>query len=171
MVMIVIMVIDMQEFRFNFEDAIQIKGILAQHRIQGHLTAACAMQLGIGINSTDTRLNLAHFTFAHQIHFIENDHIGKSDLVARFRRVFQPLAEPFGIHHCDHRIKPCFFRHILIDKKGLRHGTGISQARGFDHHALEMEQGGRGQLLGGVPGVPAAKAGARAAGRAQREAL
>ena len=43
----------------------------------------------IGIDGADIFLDINKLFRAHQIDFIQDDHIGKSDLIFDFRRIFE----------------------------------------------------------------------------------
>ena len=94
--------------------------------------------MGIGVDAANARFHFGEFGLCHQIGLVEHDHVGKGDLVLGFGRVFQPVAEPFGVGHRDHGIEPGIVLHVLVDKEGLCHRRGISEAGGLDDDGVEL---------------------------------
>ena len=96
------------------------------------------VQLGIGVDRADSRFHVVQFSVLDEIGLVEDDHIGEGDLVLGFRRVFQTVAEPFGVGDGDDRVEPRRVAHIGIDEEGLRHGSGIGKAGRLDKDRVEF---------------------------------
>ena len=140
-VMIVIMVVvvaGLEEFRLDLEDAVEIEGAALQHVRQRHLAALGAVQLGIGVDGADPRLDFGEFGLGDEIGLVEHDDVGERDLVLGFGRVLQPVAQPFGVGHRHHRVEPGVLLHVLVDEEGLRHRRRIGEARGLDDDGVEL---------------------------------
>jgi hypothetical protein len=73
-----------------------------------------------------------------QIGLVEHDDVGEGDLVLGFRRVAQPVAQPFGVGDRHHGVEPCVLLHVLVDEEGLRHRRRIGEARGLDDDGVEL---------------------------------
>ena len=127
-----------EKFRLDFEDALQVEGVAAEHRVERHRAVRRLVQLGIGVDRPDPRFHVVKFFRADEIGLVEDDHIGEGNLVLGFRRVFQPFAEPFGIGDGDDRIEPRGVAHIGIDEESLRHGSGIGKAGRLDKDRVEF---------------------------------
>src|SRR5215472_13238621 len=95
--MMVMVVLIAEEVRLEIEDAIEIEGIAAQHRIQWNLGTLRLMQLGVRIDAANARLDIAEFVGRDEIGFVDQNHVRESDLTLCFRRVLEPLIEPFGV--------------------------------------------------------------------------
>src|SRR3954463_13220034 len=78
MVMIVIMVVigGKQKLRLDVEDAIKIECVAAENFVQRDLRALGAMQLGVGVDRANARLDLAQFGFRHQVGLVEENYVG-----------------------------------------------------------------------------------------------
>src|SRR5262249_47358056 len=59
MIMAVLVMLGLQELRLDIEDAIEIEGIAPQHLGQRNLAAFGGMQLGVGIDAADARLDVS----------------------------------------------------------------------------------------------------------------
>ena len=137
MVMIVI-VAGLEEFRLDFEDAVEIERAALQHVRQRHLAALGAVQLGVGVDAADARLDLGEFGLGDEIGLVQHDDVGERDLVLGFRRVLQAVAQPFGVGDGHDRIEPGVLLHVLVDEEGLRHRRRIGEARGLDDDGVEL---------------------------------
>lgn len=144
MVMVVVamimmrMIIRFEKIGLQFQDTIQIESIALQNRVERHIRFHGEMQDRVGINAADARLNLSQFFFCHQIGFIEDDDIRKSDLRFRFGSVFQPIVEPFGVGERHHSVKlRCVFD-IGVDEKGLRNRRRIGKTGGLDNDRVKL---------------------------------
>ena len=95
------------------------------------------MQLRIGVDPPDARLDLGEFGGRHEIGLVEHDDIGEGDLVLGLRRVLQAIDQPFGVGQRHHRVEPRRVLHVGGDEKGLRDGRGVSEAGGLDDDRVE----------------------------------
>jgi hypothetical protein len=64
----------------------------------------------------------------------------KPDLAARLLAVVELGGGVFGVDQGQDGVQQVLLGDFLVHEKGLRHRAGIGQARGFDHHAVEVEQ-------------------------------
>src|SRR5690348_16523686 len=94
---VMMMIVGAEEIRFEIEDAIEIEGVAAEHGIQGNLGALCLVQLGIRINAANARLDFAQLIGRDEIGLVDQDHVGKGDLILGLRGVLEPFAKPFGV--------------------------------------------------------------------------
>ena len=132
------MIIAVQEFRLDVEDAVEIERVAAQHLIECDLRALRAVQLGVRIDAADASLDLAQLRVGHQIGLVDQDHVGEGDLVLRFGRVLETILEPLGVGDGDHRIELGLAADVLVDEEGLRHRRRIGEARGLDDDGVEL---------------------------------
>jgi len=103
-----------------------------------NLRALGPMYLGVGIDGADTALHIAQFVRRNEIGFVDQDHIGEGDLVLHLRRVFEPIAQPFGVGDGHDRVQPGFPPDILVDEKGLCHRRRVGEAGRLDDHRVEL---------------------------------
>jgi len=136
--MVMIVIIRLQESGFNFQNTVEIERIAAEHGIEQHIAFHCAVNLRIRIDAADTRFDFFDFSRCHQIRLVDDDDIGKCDLVFGFGRIFQTRGQEFRIRHCDNRIEAGLVGNVLIDKEGLRDGRRISQTCGLDNDRIKL---------------------------------
>src|SRR6185369_7522119 len=118
--MIVVMAFPFQKIGLDRQNAIKIEGVTAEHFTDVYLCAFRAMEPRIGIQPADARFQLPQFLRRHQIGLVQQDHVGKGDLVLGLGRVLQPVREPFGIGDSDNSVQSSFGAHSLIHEEGLR---------------------------------------------------
>ncbi len=136
--MIVVVLFDRQEFRLNFQDTVEIEGVAAEHGVEFNGAFGGAVQLGVGVDAANARLDLFQFGRRDQIDLVEQDDVGEGDLVFRFRRVLEAGGQPFGVGDGDNRIESRILRHVGVDEKGLGDRGGIGEAGGFDQNGIEL---------------------------------
>ena len=138
-VVVVIMAIaSIEEFRLDFEDAIQIERAALQHVRQRHLAALGAVQLCIGIDTANAGLDLGKLRLGDQVGLVEHDDVGKRDLVFRFGGVLETVAQPLCIGHRHDSVEAGVLLHVFVDEEGLRHGSRIGQSRRLDDNGVEL---------------------------------
>ena len=139
MVMIVIVIVaGLEKFRLELEDAVEIEGAALQHVRERHLAALGAVQLGVGVDGADPRLDLGKLRLGNEIGLVEHDDVGERDLVLGFGGVLEPVAQPFGVGNGHDRVEPGVLLHVLVDEEGLRHRRRIGQPRGLDDDGVEL---------------------------------
>ena len=92
MMVVIMIVAGFEEVRLDVEDAVEIERAALEHVRQRHLAALGAMQLGIGVDAADARLDLGQLGLGDEIGLVEHDDVGEGDLVLGFRRVLQPVG-------------------------------------------------------------------------------
>ena len=140
MVMVVIMTMigGAEEIGFDVEDAVEIEGTAAEHHVERHRTALGAVQLGIGIDAADARLDFGEFGRRHEVRLVQENDVGEGDLAFRFRRVLQPRGEPFRIGDRDDGVEPGRGADIGVDEEGLGDGGRIGETRRLDDDRIEF---------------------------------
>ena len=132
------MIIRFEKVRLQLQDTIEIESLALQHSVERHIRFHATMQRRIGVNAPDARLDLRQFFFCHQIGLVQNDDVGESDLRFRFGRVFQTVAQPFGVSERHHRIKLRRIFDVGVDKEGLRHRRRIGEAGGLNDDRIKL---------------------------------
>ena len=56
-IMVMVMIVDFEEVRLDVEDAVEIERAALEHVGKRHLAALGAVQLGIGVDAADARLD------------------------------------------------------------------------------------------------------------------
>ncbi len=137
-VMSVLVCVGGEEGRFDVEDAVEIEGITPEHFRDVDLGALGAMQPRIRIDAADARLDFGKLRRRHQVGLVEQDDVGKRDLVLGLGRVLEPVLEPFGVGDRHHGVEFGLCADLLVHEKGLRHRRGIGEARGLDDDGVEL---------------------------------
>ena len=91
LVLMLMIVLAIEKFRREVEDAVKVEGVAAEHGVERHRAIHGFVQLGVRVDRVDTRFDLANLVRANEIGLVEDDHIGEGNLVLGLRRVFQPL--------------------------------------------------------------------------------
>src|SRR5580692_1310022 len=141
MIMIVVMMIvtvAFEKFRLDVEDAVEIEGVALQHFAQRDLGALGLVHPRVWIDAADARLDFGQLLGRHQVGLIDQDHVGKRDLVLGFRRVLQAVVEPFGVGDGHHRVELGAPSDVLVDEEGLRDGSRVGEASGLDDDGVEL---------------------------------
>ncbi len=131
-------VFGVQKLRLDLEDALQVEGIAVQHFIDRHIAFRRLVKFRIRVDGADAAFDLGQLFRRHEIDLIEQDDIGEGDLIFRFRRIFQPLRQPFGVGDRDDRVEACRLLHVGIDEEGLRDGGRIGEACRLDDDRVEL---------------------------------
>ena len=102
------------------------------HRISG------AVETGDAVHSLDAGLQTIEVRSGNEVGFVEDDDIGKGDLLFGFVGVVEVLPDVLGIHERDHRVDMEFFTHFRIDEEGLNDWAGVGEAGGFNEDVVEL---------------------------------
>ena len=137
MAVVVVVILDDEELRFDVENAIEIEGSPLEHLGQRNVAFLRPMKGGVRVDGADARLDLAQFGRRHQVRFVDDDHVGEGDLVLGLRRVAEARREPFGVGDRHHGVEASRLLHVLVDEEGLRHRRGIGQAGRLDDDRVE----------------------------------
>src|SRR6185437_7256554 len=136
--MVVISAVAVQKSRLDFEDAVEIEGVAVQHFVERDLGALRLVQPGVRIDAANAGLDVAQFFGRDQVRLVEQDHIGKRDLVLGLGRVLEPVVEPLGVGDGNHGVELGAPADVLVHEKGLRHRRRIGQSRGLDDDGVEL---------------------------------
>ena len=138
MIVIVVVRLGLQEGRLDFQDAVEVEGIAAEHGLERHVALHRAMQGGIGIDAADARLDLLQLGLGDEIGLVDDDNIGEGDLVLGLRRILEPRGQKFCIGHRHHGVEPRGVLDLLVDEEGLRDRGRIGQSRRLDDDRVEL---------------------------------
>ena len=138
MMMSVVMVVSLQELRLDVEDAVEVEGVAAEHLVERDFGALGAMQPRVRIEPADARLQLGEFARRHQVGLVEQNDVGKGDLVLGLGRVLEPVLQPLGVGDGHHRIEFGLGADLLVHEEGLRHRRRVGQARRLDDDGVEL---------------------------------
>ena len=104
-VRVIVRVFDLEELRLDFENAVEIEGVAAEHVGDRHRAFHRFVEFGVGVDRADARLDLGEFRRRHEIGLVEHDDVGEGDLAFCFRRILQAFDKPFGVGDRDDRVE------------------------------------------------------------------
>jgi hypothetical protein len=128
----------LEEVGLELDDAVEIEGVAVQHLGDRHLAVPRAMDARVWVDGADARLDLGELGRAHEVDLVEDDHVGKGDLVLRLRRVLEAVGQPFGVSDRHHRVELRGVGDVLVDEEGLRDGGGVGEPRRLDDDGVEL---------------------------------
>ena len=147
-----------QKIGVDVELGIEVKALQIQHFRQGDFPEMHSFLGRTRIHVLDAVLQRVQLLRRYQVRFTDENLIRKPDLTACFLAVIQLLLPVLGIHQGDDGIEQERFSDFIVHEKGLRHGAGVGQTRGFDDDALKVQQPfalfGRQHLQGGTQIFP-----------------
>ena len=92
------------------------------------------------VHVLDAVLQRMHLLLRHQIGLADEYLIGKANLLTRFLPVVQLLVGVFGVHHGDDGVQQVVLGDLVVHEEGLRDRAWVGQTRGFDDHAVKVQQ-------------------------------
>ena len=137
-VRVFMLVPDLEELRLDFEDAVEVECVAAEHLRDRNRAFHGLVESGVGVDGADARLHLVQLSCADEIRFVEDDDVGEGDLAFGFRRVPQAIDEPFGVGDGDHGVEAGGVRYVRVDEKGLRHGGRVGKSGRLDDDGVEL---------------------------------
>ena len=122
---VVFVPIFVEESRLDFEDALEIEGVLSQHL--GKIDAATLRSVNpcIGVDASDAALDCREAVRIDKIDLVDENDVGEGELLLRFRRTVDLFEEMFGIRDRDDGVELRPAANLLIDKECLRYRRGI----------------------------------------------
>ena len=104
MAMVMLVLVGGEEFRLDIEDAVEVEGVAAEHLVEPDLRPLGTVQLGVRIDAADARFQFLQLRGRDQIGLVDQDDVGKGDLVLGLGRVLEPVLQPFGVGDGDDRV-------------------------------------------------------------------
>ena len=137
-VIVVVFIFGDEEIGVVAQNAVKVEAAFVQHIGKGNLAALGLDDAGMGIGDADAGFNQGQFGFGHKVGLVEQDDIGKGNLLFGFLCVGKALHQVAGIHHGYDTVEPCAFLQVIIHEKGLRHRAGIGQTGGFNDDGVKL---------------------------------
>src|SRR5258706_2925109 len=125
-----------EKTRFNLEHTVEAKGIAAEYLVEADAAAFGAVDAGIRIDTTNTRLHRGEILPRHQIGLVEQHDIGETKLLLRLRGTIELAEKMLGIHHRDDGIELGLAADVFIHKKGMCDWRGIGKPGRFNDDAV-----------------------------------
>ena len=97
-----------------------------------------SVETGDAVHSLDASLQTIEVRSGNEVGFVEDDDIGKGDLLLGFVGVVEVLPDVLGIYERDYRVDMEFFTHFGIDEECLNDRPRIGEAGGFNEDVVEL---------------------------------
>ena len=127
-----------EEIRLLFELRREVKGAHVQHVIEVDEGVPGAVDFARGIHPADACLQGVEFRRGGEVGLVQQQHIGKGDLLLALRAVAEMLAHVLRIHQGHDGIEPEALLQLVIHEERLCHRRGIGEAGGLDHDRVEL---------------------------------
>ncbi len=127
----------LEEVRIVFQRALQVEGTLVQHAGKIDAGAFGLVDAGGGVDGAHDVFDAGKLFLGDEVALVDDDDIGKGDLVFGFAAVLQAQRQVLGIDQCDDGIELGLGADIVIHEEGLGNGDRIGKAGGFDNDAIE----------------------------------
>ena len=127
----------LQEIRVPCQRALEIEGAEIEYLIQRQLGPARAHQARGGVDRAQFLLDPRQLRGADQVGLVEQQHVGKADLVGGGRHFPQLGADMRGVDQRNDGIQLVVVAQVCVDEEGLRHRARIGKPRGLDQHVVE----------------------------------
>jgi hypothetical protein len=140
MVMVLVAVIvGGQEVRVDLQLGVQVEAVQVEHLGDGYLAKMDPALRRTRVHVLEAVGQRVDGGSVDQVGLADEDLVGKADLPARFLTVVQLLVGVLGVDQGQDGVEQEALGHLVIHEEGLRHGAGVGQAGGLDHHAVEAQ--------------------------------
>lgn len=131
-----------KEVRIVFQRALEVEGALVQHAGEidagaGGLVDACGR-----VDGADDVLDLRQFFRRHEIGLVDDDDVGKGDLVFGLAAVLQAQRQMLGVDERNDGIELGLGADVVVHEEGLGNRNRIGKAGGLDDDAVRNGRGG-----------------------------
>ena len=128
----------LEKLRIHFGGAIEIKTADVEHVIERDIAILRAMDLRERVHAVQTLLERIDLSWFYQISLVEQDHIGKRDLLLRFVFSVEMLENVFRVDDGHDGIETELSFHFVVGEECLCDGCGVRHAGGFDQDGVEF---------------------------------
>src|ERR1019366_7047961 len=127
----------LQELLVARECALEIEGTDIEQALERHIGIAGAQHRRRAIDALHALFDASERAAIHQIDLVCQQYVRKRYLLKRDRVLVELLLDVSRVHQRPDGTERKIFLELLIDKKSLRHGSGICQPRGLDQNCIE----------------------------------
>ena len=131
-------ILRLQKIRINGQRTLEIECADVKHIGHRHVGILRAMDAGRAVHGANATLDAFEFGFGDEVGFVEQDHVGKRDLLAR---LFHFVEVPLDVARIDERddgVEQKLIFELVVEEKGLRHRTRIGHPGGLDDDVIEL---------------------------------
>src|SRR5580704_53477 len=129
---VIVLLATIEERRLDLEDAVEVERIAAKHRGERHRAALGAVEARIRIDGADAPFDLGEVGCADEVRLVDEDHVGKGDLVLGLRGVAQAFLEPLGIGDRHDGVELRLAGKLRIDEESLGDRGRVGEPGGLD---------------------------------------
>ncbi len=126
-----------EEGGVEFGGAAEVEAADVEHGVEGDVGILRAQDFCGGIHFSDTGFEVVEVGGGDEIGFVEDEDVGKRDLLLGFGGVAQVQEDVFGVDDGDDAVDAEVGAHFVVGEKGLGDGAGIGEAGGLDEDAVE----------------------------------
>ncbi|MND86186.1 hypothetical protein D3C80_781390 [compost metagenome] len=127
----------LEEMRIVFQRALQIEGALIENPGKINTGTGGLVDARGRVDGAHDILDAGHFLRRNEIGLVDDDDIGKGDLVFSLAAVLQAQRQVLGIDQRHNGVKLGLGAHIVIHEEGLGDGHRIGKACRLDDDAVE----------------------------------
>ena len=126
-----------QELGLQGGDSLQVEAAAAEDQVQADIGPLRPVDRRQRVDPADRGLDPLQFDLIDQVGLVQDDLVGKGDLLDRFLRIDKAQGQVLGVDHGGHRIQSGPGLDIVVNEEGLGDRAGIGQARGLDDDGVE----------------------------------
>ena len=134
------MLLGLEEIRIDVKLGIQVEAAQVKHVGNRHFAKMHGFLRRARVHVGQAVHQRLHLVFSHQIGLADEYLVGKTNLSARFLAFVKLGLRVLGINQRQDGVEQVLLGNFLVHEKGLRHRARVRQARGFNHHAVKIEQ-------------------------------
>ena len=133
------MVVGLEEVRVDLELGVEVEAAQVEDLVDGHFAEVRGPHGRARVHVLEAVHQRIDLVGRDQVGLADEDLVGETHLATRLLAVVELLGGVLGVHQGDDGVQQVLLGHLVVHEEGLGHGTGVGQAGGFDHHALEVE--------------------------------
>ncbi len=130
-------IVVVEEARIVFQRPFEIECALVQNLGEIDARAGGGIDAGRGVDGAHDVLDAMQFVMADEVGLVDDDDVGKGDLVLGLATVLQTQRQVLRVDQGDHGIEFGLGAHVVVHEEGLGDRHRIGKAGGLDDDAVE----------------------------------
>jgi hypothetical protein len=118
--------------------AAEIESAHVEHAVEVNVAIFRAMDPRDAVDSFDSSFEGIELGGRHEIRLVEQDHVGKANLLHGFVIAVEMLGNVFRVDDGHDRVEPEALLDFVVSEKRLRHGGWIRHASRLDQNAVQL---------------------------------
>ena len=131
-------ILRLQKRAVDRQCTLQVEGADIQHAIDGYIRVLRTENTRGTVDGAHPTLDALELGFTDEVGFIEQNDIGKGDLLTRLFHFIEMLLDMSRIDQRDDGIEQKLLLEVIVQKKRLCNRTGVGHAGGFDDDVVEL---------------------------------